>query len=248
MQKTTSITIPERFAGPPLVANGGYVAGLLAERAGVRAAHVELRSPVPLEQPVEVTVDDPGATVSFRGRVLATAAPAWLLDMSHPSVDFVSAALSAGEADPNGHPFPGCFVCGPERSLGDGMHLFPGKVGDGVVAVPWQPTPWQADPTGTVPARMVAAALDCPSAFAALGPGSAALLASMTFRINRLPLVGEHLVVTGWERGSTGRKISASTAIATADGETLARSDTLWIAVDDAKLALIVDQMQRMAA
>jgi hypothetical protein len=50
----TTATISERFAGPPFAVNGGYAAGLLAERAGIRAAHVQLRAQVPLETPVEV--------------------------------------------------------------------------------------------------------------------------------------------------------------------------------------------------
>jgi hypothetical protein len=53
----TPITISDRYAGPPFGVNGGYTAGLLAEHAGVRAAHVELSAPVPMGRPLEVVID-----------------------------------------------------------------------------------------------------------------------------------------------------------------------------------------------
>lgn len=248
MNRVTTTTISDRFAGPPFAVNGGYAAGLLAERAGVRAAHVQLRAPVPLETPVELALDGPEASIRHRGRTLITASPVSLLDRTHPQVDFVSAALAAGSTDRSHHPFPACFVCGPDRAQDDGLHLFPGFVGPGVVAVPWRPAAWQADPTGMLPVRMVTAALDCPSVFPALEPGSAALLASMTFQIERLPRVGEHLVVTGWTQSVSGRKLYAASAIAGADGETLARADTLWIEVAADHLARLAETTTRSAA
>lgn len=248
MSRVTTTTISNRFAGPPFAANGGYTAGLLAEHLGVRGAHVQLRAPVPLDTPIEIAIDDPQATISHHGQVLVTASPVSLLDRTHPQVDFVTAAIAAGSTDSAKHPFPGCFVCGPDRSHEDGLHLFPGRVSDDVVAVSWRPTLWQADPTGTVGMRMVAAALDCPSVFPYLDAGDAALLASMTFEVGRLPHVGEHLVVTGWRRYSEGRKHFAASAIATADGETLARADTLWIAVASSDLTRLAASMDRSAA
>lgn len=248
MTTTFTTTVSDRFAGPPFAVNGGYAAGLLAERLGVRGAHVQLRAPVPLNVPIEITVDEPEATISHHGHTLVSAAPASLLDRSHPAVDFVTASIAAGTTDPSEHPFPGCFVCGPHRSQADGMHLFPGKVDNGVVAVSWRPAPWQADPTGTLPIRMVTAALDCPSVFPFMQPGGAALLASLTFDITRLPTVGEHLVVTGWNRGTEGRKLFAGSSIATADGEPLARADALWIEVGADDLARIASAMERTAA
>jgi hypothetical protein len=244
---TPVITIADRFAGPPFAANGGYTAGLLAEHLAVRGAHVQLRAPVPLNTPLEVHVDEPAAAIVRNGTTLMSAAPASLIDMSHPAVDFVSAAVAAGGADREGHPFPDCFVCGPDRSQVDGMHLFPGEMDDNTVAVSWRPPTWQGDPTGTVPVRIVAAALDCPSAFPVVEAGNSALLASMTFRIDRLPRVGEHLVVIGWGRGVEGRKMWAASAIASAEGETLARAETLWIDVTAADLGRLAESVQAAA-
>jgi hypothetical protein len=111
MASTTSTTISSRFAGPPFAVNGGYAAGILAERANLRAAHVQLKAPVPLETPIQIRADNPGASIVHNGRTLITASPATLLDRTHPAVDFVSAALAAGGTDPSSHPFPSCFVC-----------------------------------------------------------------------------------------------------------------------------------------
>lgn len=244
----TTITIPERFSGPPFAVNGGYAVGLLAERLGARGLHANLRAPVPYETPVEVTIDETEATLRHHGRTLVTGTPVSLLDRSGPRVDFVTAAMAAGSTDRATHPFPNCFVCGPNRSTTDGLHLFPGEVAPGLVAVSWRPAPWQADPTGTVPMRMMTAALDCPSIFPFMESGSQALLASMTFEVSRLPRVSEHLVVTGWNRGRDGRKMHGGAAVATADGEMLARSNTLWVAVSKEDLARIEQSMQRAAA
>lgn len=248
MNTATATTIPARFAGPPFGVNGGYAAGLAMERLGVRGAHVQLRAPVPMDTLVEIAVDETEASIRHDGQTLLTASPASLLDRSHPPVDFVTAALAAGGADRADHPFPDCLVCGPNRSQSDGMHLLPGEVRPGLVASSWRPLPWQADPTGTVPLRMATAALDCPSYFAFRRPGEAALLVAMTVEVRRLPHVSEHLVVTGWSRGEEGRKRFGASAIATAEGETLGRANTLWITVDAADLERIASTMAERAA
>ncbi len=245
---TETLTIAEEYAGPPFAANGGYVAGLLAEQLGVQGAHVELRAPVPMGRPLELTREHPIATLTAGGALLATIAPASLLQVEIPAVDFATAANAAAGVDQNDHPFPGCFVCGPRRDPSEGLHLLPGRVAPGRVAVTWRPAFWQTDQDGRVPLRLVTAALDCPSAFAVLGPGQTGLLASMTFRVERLPRLGDHLVVTGWRRKTEGRKMRASTAIMSTIGEVVARSDTLWIGVDAERLAVMESKMRRVAA
>jgi hypothetical protein len=238
----TTTTFDARFAGPPFAANGGYVAGVLSERIGARGAHVQLRAPVPLDTPVELSIDETEATLQHHGRLLASASPVSLLDRTHPQVDFVTAAIAAGGTDAATHPFPDCFVCGPARGRDEGLHLFAGEVAPGLVAVSWRPAAWQADPTGVVPLRYVTAALDCPSAFPFLEPGGSALLASMTFEVMRLPRVGEHLVVTGWGKVREGRKMFAASAVAGPDGETLARANTLWIEVSADDIARLTSE------
>ena len=43
-------------------------------------------------------------------------------------------AASATYPGFSAHPFPTCFVCGPERAEGDGLRLFPGRLPDGRTA------------------------------------------------------------------------------------------------------------------
>ena len=71
------------------------------------------------------------------------------------------------------HPFPGCFVCGPDRAEGDGLRIFPGPVtpaSDGAVRVGavWTPHPSTSEdfhtyvddvPRASLPVTW--AALDC---------------------------------------------------------------------------------------
>jgi hypothetical protein len=244
----TVTSIPAHYAGPPFAANGGYVAGVLAEHLGVRAAHVELLSPIPLATPIQVAVSHAAGMVVDSGALAATARPVSLVDSPRPRVGLAAAARAALGVDGAVHPFPQCFVCGPARRQGDGLHLYPGRVDDGVVAVPWRPGPEEADAAGTIPVRIVAAALDCPSGFASLAPGETALLASLDFEVMRRPNVGEQLVVTGWERSRRGRKMHTASAVETTGGEIIARAYALWIQVGADRLSELAERMAERAA
>ncbi len=50
-----------RFCGPPGMANGGYVAGRLAQQLGPGPAEITLRSPIPLDR--TLTVEASGTNV-----------------------------------------------------------------------------------------------------------------------------------------------------------------------------------------
>jgi hypothetical protein len=163
----TSLVVPERFAGPPRSANGGWLAGRLVELSGLRGpVEVTLRHPPPLEVDLDVRADDGGlTTLGFGGAVIAEARPADLTGPLVEPVDLATAqAAMAGYAGAAGHPFPGCFVCGTDRPAPDGLGLRPGRLPDrpDMVATAWSPDPSVAEPDGTVPARVVWAALDCP--------------------------------------------------------------------------------------
>ncbi len=69
------------------------------------------------------------------------------------------------------HWFPCCFVCGPDRAPGDGLHVFAGPVeGSELVACPWVPDTSVASTRGSVSSEFLWAALDCrgPSPFPSL--------------------------------------------------------------------------------
>src|SRR4051794_19100105 len=136
------VSIPARFNGPPGSANGGYTCGVVAAALGP-SANVRLLRPPPLEAPLERRHDADGAVrllpadttiAQGRGALPGVAAPA------APSVDVAARAAEAyAGRDPERHPFPTCFVCGPLR-VDDGLLISPGPTGDdGLLACPWRP-------------------------------------------------------------------------------------------------------------
>jgi hypothetical protein len=223
------VTIDARFKGPPASGNGGYSCGVLAEAIdGV--ATVRLRVPPPLDTPMTLEGDGASGRLSH-GDLLIGEAEGDALDLSIPEPP----TLEQGrEAVPRyrgfeGHPFPECFVCGPDRRPGDGLRLFAGQVaGRELVASPWVPDETLAQGSGTVDQRSVWAALDCPSYFA-IETAPLALLASLTADIARVPAVGEQLIAYGWHRHSEGRKHYCGSGLATPEAEIVASAAALWI-------------------
>ena len=53
-----TLTLPARFNGPSESANGGYTCGRVAALLGADVASVSLRSPPPLERPLDVVRED----------------------------------------------------------------------------------------------------------------------------------------------------------------------------------------------
>ena len=60
------------------------------------------------------------------------------------------------------------------------------------------------------------------------------VLASMTARVDTLPLIGEEHVVVGQARGHEGRKTFTASTLYDADGRVVAVAEHLWVAVDPA--------------
>ncbi|MEV5574555.1 hypothetical protein AB0L06_31360 [Spirillospora sp. NPDC052269] len=228
--------VEARFHGPDNSGNGGYVAGLLAAEvapaAAPEAVRVALRLPPPLETPLRVA-DEDGArghvTLRDGDRLVAEARADVFSSDPVPAVAPDVAARAAEKFNAGGdHPFPGCFVCGPDRAPGDGMRLAPGPVDgvDGTVACPW--TPWDA-PTSA----LVWAALDCPGGWAFDPAGSRpAVLGTMTAHVHELPEEGEPCVAVGFARRREGRKMFAGSAVYGADGRLIGRAEQIWIEVD----------------
>ncbi|HET9202350.1 MAG TPA: hypothetical protein VFP67_04300 [Acidimicrobiia bacterium] len=229
---TQEIVIDRRFRGPPNSGNGGYSCGVLGDRFdGV--ATVTLRRPPPLDSPLQL-VDDRGLLRLLDGDTLIGEAAPDTLEIEVPASPGMEVARtgSTGYVGFQAHPFPTCFVCGPEREPGDGLRIFPGPVGDGsLVSAPWSPDPSLDGGVGLVHRRHVWAALDCPSYFA-LPRAPLALLGRLTARIDRIPEVGEPLVVMGWHVGSEGRKHFAGSALADTGGEVVAHALATWVEID----------------
>jgi hypothetical protein len=240
-----SLTIERRYRGPARSGNGGYTAGLLATHvpdATGHAVEVTLRTPPPLETPLEVTIEGEvsrlldGETLVAEARVVP--------DELGP-VDAVDAGVAAQVMSSykglETHPFPGCFACGPEREPGDGLQIFPGAVPDseGTVASLWVPHGAFAergdivDPgVERVGAPVTWAALDCVGGWAEALEGRPMVLGRITARVDALPVVGEPHVAVGNLRGVDGRKSFTASTLYDADGRVVATAEHTWIAVD----------------
>jgi hypothetical protein len=231
---TDRIVVPARFHGPDGSANGGYIAGLLAAQA-VGLTEVTLRVPPPLDTPLDVRRGDQGIDLYDGATLVAQAVPVDFDVVVPAPVDVETAtAASAAYAGLVAHPFPRCFVCGPERV--DGLRIFPGRVpGRDVVAAPWLPAEEFADSKGVVREEFVSAALDCTGGWSLeMNPGRPMVLGRFAVRVDRPVLVGLRHVVVGWPLAVDGRKLFAATALMTADGETLAVATATWLAIKPA--------------
>jgi hypothetical protein len=231
MQDT--VEIARRYCGPPDSGNGGYVAGLLASRADRReAVTVRLRRPPPLEAPLDFRRTPAGVIeLVHGGEVLASAEPG-VLAQSIPvrwTTFEVAQRLSRNYPGFHRHPFPTCFVCGPDRAHGDGLRIFPGPWHAGHVVAPWVPHAALDRGDGTVAPEHLWAALDCPGYFAAAQDGRPMLLGQITARLGRPVRIDEPCIVIGWRLGSAGRKHCVGTAIYGKGRQLRGVAEALWI-------------------
>jgi hypothetical protein len=190
-------------------------------------ASVTLRRPPPLGVPLDVRIDAGSITV-FDGAALiaeACAAPPGALDEVVPAVPWAEAmAVSAGYLGFVSHPFPTCFVCGPQRPEGDGLRLFPGRLADGRTAAPWV-VPDDVEP------RLMWAALDCPGGWSVAAEDRPYVLGRLTARVDGLPAAGDGCVVTGAAVAAEGRRAEVLSTVYGVDGTVLARARAVWVAV-----------------
>ncbi|MET0415555.1 MAG: hypothetical protein ABW022_05985 [Actinoplanes sp.] len=207
--------IPARFNGPPGSGNGGWSAGAFA--AG-RAVEVTLRVPPPLEKDLTVTDD----AVLDGDTLIASLAPVEGELVPVAPVDAATAA-EASRSYPGltNHPFPTCYVCGPERP--DGLRIFPGPLPDGRTAAPWL-VPADVD------LPIVWAALDCPGGWTALQNGRTYVLGRIAVAVDELPAPGAECVVVGEATEFTGRKAMVNSSVYAEDGRRLASARATWIA------------------
>ncbi|GAB2692185.1 hypothetical protein [Thalassiella azotivora] len=233
------LVVPARFNGPPSSGNGGWTAGALAglvADAGDGAVPVSVRllAPPPLDVPLRVgVVDDVTRLTGPDGAAVAeaSAAPdADLVDVARVP-DAEAAAAASAYRGAQQHPFPTCFVCGPDRPLGDGLHLTPGVLADRPddTACTWEPR--EAPDVATT-----WSALDCPGGWSVDLVGRPMVLGTMTAQVLRTPDAGERCVVMGRALGSSGRTARTATTLWSSQ-EVLARATAVWVAVSPEVLA-----------
>jgi len=238
-----TVVIERRFHGPPGSGHGGYTCGLLARELD-GAVQVSLRSPPPLDRPLAIERDGDESLLLCDGTTIVAKAQPTALDLDPPPPPSFHDAQEASRRCMGfvHHPFPTCFACGPNRAAGEGLRLFPGPVeghgpveDHGLVACTWRPDRGLADGDGAVRPEFVWAALDCPTAFACDLDGHPIVLAQLAGRLDRPIRANEPLVITAWRTGCEGRKQHSACAISTPDGETVAASKALWIALREPK-------------
>jgi hypothetical protein len=225
-----TVRIDRRFCGPPDSGNGGYVAGLLARELGSSDVAVTLRLPPPLDRDLEIGNDGGTAWLKDGDALIASAErQALVIDVPAPPAIEAAKAAEARYAGWRNHAFPGCFVCGPERSLADGLRIFPGAGDRGQVAAVWKPDDSLLDREGAVHPQFVWAALDCPGYWAVAGTAGIAVLGRFIATLHAERFAAEPVIVTGWPIRSEGRKHDSGTAIHAADGRLLAAAHATWI-------------------
>lgn len=228
--------VPSRFNGPPDSANGGYTCGLVACELAGSGAEVTLRAPPPLETEMAVETRDGTVRVRAGDTVVAEGREA-AVDVGDPPPPVgpaeAAAAVAAGtDRWTARHPFPTCVVCGPDRSEGDGMRIFPGPLDGGRrFAATWTPDASVADSDGVVRPECVWAALDCPTSapVANFGEGPPVVLGRLAATLEAPVRTGETYALLSWELGRDGRKREAACVLLDAQARMLARSRALWI-------------------
>lgn len=230
---SASLSIPSRFNGPLDSGNGGYCSGAVASFVD-GPAEVSLRSPVPLDTPLDVVTGEGGSVRVLHGETLiAEAKPAALVELQVPepvSGDDARAAMQRYRGLDTG-PFCRCFVCGLARE--DSYGVFAGQVeGREVVASTWTPPAAAAgDEQGHVRPELIWAVLDCPTFFAAYLDDDLGLsfLVRFAARIDAPVIAEREHVVIAWPIERDGRKRRAGSAILTSDGRILAVADALLV-------------------
>ncbi|MFJ2781194.1 hypothetical protein [Kitasatospora sp. NPDC087315] len=229
------IRIDRRYNGPPDSAHGGYACGLVAARARRMLATggdlvVQLHAPPPLDTGLRTARSGKRVHVWHGEELIATASPR--AAVAGP-VDFVPPAVAEHAMrryeGHRSHPFPTCFVCGPDHR--DGPRLAPGPVpGPGNrVACVWTPDAADGDGTGAVTEESVWAVLDCPGGWTLDPLRGPLVLGRMTARVSALPRVGEAVVVVGRGVPGDGKVLTCTTALFRRDGTELGRAVATWV-------------------
>jgi hypothetical protein len=236
MEELGHARIAARFHGPPTSGNGGYSCGLIAA-AIEGAAEVTLESPPPLERTMRLVRPREGEVELFDGdrRIGRARSAALSIEVPAPPAFAEAEEATSRYVGRSRHPYPTCFVCGPDRPSPSGLGLHPGAVaGRSIAAAPWVPSDDLGDAEGLVRAEIVWASLDCPSYFGHVSfepVEERILLGRLTADVQRRPRVGERAIVIGWSLGRAGRKIRCASALFGEGGELYAKAEAVWICV-----------------
>lgn len=219
------------FCGPPSSANGGYAAGVTAALLGL-PARVSLPKPPPVERLLTTERGESQVKVFDGDQLVLAAKPRrGQLDVRVPQIDIDAArtATAIPEMVAN-HRAPTCVVCGPGRA--DGFRIFPGSLGQGLVATSWRVPALDRHKDDEVASPIVWAALDCPGGWCFDGTHTqfVPVLVSQSVDIFKPIRVGVEVIIVAWATGRAERMLRASTAMLDLDGEPLAVSSQICVA------------------
>lgn len=229
-----TLRIDARYNGPPDSANGGYACGLVAATIG-DSVKVRLHQPPPLNTSLQLvslsTAGNHSWQLLHEEKLIATAVPTQLHVHVPTAPDYLHALdASVRYVGHQHHPFATCFVCGPKRSTGDGLRIFPGSIANtNIVAAPWMPHRGLDDGRGKVRPEFIWSALDCPGYFASMREARVALLGELAVHIDRSVHIDEPCVIVGWPILIEGRKHKVGTALFDEEGECCAVGQATWI-------------------
>jgi hypothetical protein len=225
-------TVPRRFCGPPDSGNGGYTCGLLAQQLGF-LVECTLRTPVPLETPLEFERTESGGVLRNGKAVVVEAAPVSISVSPPAPVSFdvaIRTAASSPAMDPR-HPFPTCFVCGPQRQVHDGLRIFPAPLTQNLYVAAWTPGDEFGDDQRLLRPEFLWAAMDCPTGFAAGFPTAGKLVTGRLAVQQMIAIRTEAAcVIMSWPLGIEGRK-HFSAACLYQDGKLCAVARATWIRI-----------------
>ncbi len=238
MELVTQITIDSRYCGPPGSGNGGYVCGRIAQYLG-NSAQVRLHAPVPLNKSMKLLRQENGNLhLMDEDQLIATGQTDNVEISLIPKISFEQAENSAKHCRGlHFHPFPECFVCGPDREQGDGLRIFPGPVDQEVsekplVAAPWIPHVSLADDNAKVLPEFIWAALDCTGSFAIdFSADKVLVLGQFSVNLSQSINADEKCVVWGRLNRVEGRKHYCSTAILNGNQKLCGKGEAIWIAI-----------------
>ena len=234
-----TITVAARYRGPEGAGNGGYCAGLLAERIEGDAV-VRLSASIPLETPLRFVREDGRERLcrSDDGMVLAEAwhEPLEFDVLPAPDDGHLDRMTAAFSRAPNG-PFAHCFGCGEARGPDDSIRVLSGRLpGESLCGSRWRPHAAFAGPDGALAPRYVWTALDCTGGLAVEPLDERPVMTgTMHGRVLTPVHAGEDHTVIGWPIGKDSRKIVTGTAIYGADGVLKAVARSIWIALQPDK-------------
>ena len=233
-----AIIIDGQFNGPPESGNGGYVAGLVADliSEGPDTFEIALKAPPPMDTPLTAQTGENGALQLMDGETLLVEGRLkddWSLDLP----EFAPPGPERATRGSNELGFDNCFVCGSNRTQGDGLCLFSAKKEDpsNQWSAPLIVDPAFCDEKGFFRRRFVVCALDCPG-YAAVGEGELAVLARFVFSVTGTLKAGDEARVHAWPISVSGRKRIAGTAIIAPSGDVIARAEALWITIKPEQL------------